>query len=224
MVNYEVNPAVLIPYLPKGTELDFWKGKTFVSLVGFMFLDTYLLGIPVPFHRNFEEVNLRFYIKCQTDDGERRGVAFIKEIVPKWTISTVANFVYNERYAALPMRHRIHHSDDVVSAEYEWKFRNNWQRIAVKCSGKPQDLVKNSDAEFFTEHYWGYSVMSNGETLEYQVEHVPWKVWSCEECEVKVDVEALYGQNFAPFLKNPHSSLLAEGSPIKVHKAQYFHH
>jgi len=57
MANYEVNPAVLGKYLPYKTELDTWNGRHYVSLVGFMFLDTKVLGIKIPFHVNFEEVN-----------------------------------------------------------------------------------------------------------------------------------------------------------------------
>lgn len=63
IINYEINPDLLLQYLPEGTELDFYRGKCYVSLVGFMFLNTRLLGLPIPFHRNFEEVNLRFYVK-----------------------------------------------------------------------------------------------------------------------------------------------------------------
>jgi uncharacterized protein YqjF (DUF2071 family) len=34
-----------------------------VSLVGFLFQNTRLRSIPIPFHRIFEEVNLRFYVR-----------------------------------------------------------------------------------------------------------------------------------------------------------------
>ena len=63
MLNYEIEPAVLAPFVPQGTELDSFDGKTFVSIVAFLFLDTRIGGIPIPFHRNFEEVNLRFYVR-----------------------------------------------------------------------------------------------------------------------------------------------------------------
>jgi uncharacterized protein YqjF (DUF2071 family) len=63
IANYVIDPATLANYLPAGTELDLWEGKYYVSLVGFMFKNTKLLGIKIPFHVNFEEVNLRFYVK-----------------------------------------------------------------------------------------------------------------------------------------------------------------
>ena len=91
IINYEVNPEILEKYLPNGVELDFWDGKCLISVVGFMFLNTQLLGISVPFHRNFEEVNLRFYVKKWENQQWKRGVVFIKEIVPKKALSIIAN-------------------------------------------------------------------------------------------------------------------------------------
>ena len=40
-----------------------------MSVVGFMFADTRIRGIAIPFHRTFEEVNLRFYVKRSVDGG-----------------------------------------------------------------------------------------------------------------------------------------------------------
>src|SRR4026208_556537 len=83
MLSFEIDPRVLSPLVPAGTELDEWQGRTFASLVGFLFLDTRVFGLAVPFHRNFEEVNLRFYVRRMASDGLRRGVVFVKEIVPR---------------------------------------------------------------------------------------------------------------------------------------------
>ena len=76
-------------------------------MVGFLFLNTKVLGVPVPFHRDFEEVNLRFYARSKAEEGWRRGVVFVKEIVPRWAIAAVARWCYGERYAAMPMRHQV---------------------------------------------------------------------------------------------------------------------
>src|ERR1700722_15876019 len=84
MLNYEVNPGILQKYVPAGTELDSFQGKTYVSVVGFRFCRTRLLGaIPIPFHTEFEEINLRFYVRRSVGSETRRGVVFIGEIVPK---------------------------------------------------------------------------------------------------------------------------------------------
>ena len=74
LANYKVEPELLKPYLPYGTELDLWQDSCYLSLVGFMFVNTKIKGVKIPFHVNFEEVNLRFYVK-RYDNGEwKRGV------------------------------------------------------------------------------------------------------------------------------------------------------
>jgi len=73
MLNFVVDPAIIAPLVPPGAELDYENGETFVSVVGFLFLDTRLLGLPIPFHRDFEEVNLRFYVRKKSADTWRRG-------------------------------------------------------------------------------------------------------------------------------------------------------
>ena len=98
IANYVIDQRVLAPYIPVGTELDLWNGNCYVSLIGFLFKNTRLLGFSIPFHANFEEVNLRFYVKRKDGEGWKRGVVFIKEIVPKFALSVVANVVYNENY------------------------------------------------------------------------------------------------------------------------------
>src|SRR6266850_1391491 len=107
MLNYAIDPALVQHLVPRGVELDFFAGKTYVSLVGFMFLRTRVLGRRVPFHQDFEEVNLRFYVRRQVSGGTRRGVVFIREIVPKRAVAAVARLVFNENYVCLPMVHKI---------------------------------------------------------------------------------------------------------------------
>lgn len=219
MINYEIDPSILSSYIPRGTQLDFWNGKAYISLVGFMFLDTTVRGFSIPFHKNFEEVNLRFYVKkADTTEGERRGVAFIKEIVPRLGIAHVARIFYNEKYVALPMQHHIEHNPTKITSEYQWKFNKKWQKIGIVCQGTPQLPLKDSEAEFITEHYWGYSIQRNGDTMEYQVKHPQWRIWKGVQCEISVDMKALYGSSFAPFLEKPVSSFLAEGSEVSVFK------
>lgn len=224
MLNYEIDPTVLAPYVPKGTEIDFWDGRTFVSLVGFMFLKTKVLGIPIPFHRNFEEVNLRFYVRHKGPEGWRRGVAFIKEIVPRFAIAAVARGVYNENYVSLPMRHTLELEGDCFpttggTVEYGWRFQGQWHSMKAIASGAPGPLQAGSEAEFITEHYWGYAAQVDGGCVEYRVEHPPWRVWSVREWNLVCDAVALYGPEFGQVLTQPPSSaFLAAGSEITVRK------
>src|SRR6185437_11165669 len=90
MLNYRVDPALLAPYLPAGTTLDLWRGDAFISVVGLLFDDTRVLHVPIPFHITFPEVNLRCYVRREVGGETRRGVVFIRELVPRAAIAFVA--------------------------------------------------------------------------------------------------------------------------------------
>lgn len=220
LLNYEIEPAVLAPFVPAGTELDDWRGSTLMSVVGFLFLRTRLLGVPIPLHRDFEEVNLRFYVRRRAEDGWRRGVVFIKELVPRFAIALVARTLYHEPYLALPMSHRLERTDGVVRrVEYSWRFHGQRHAIRLATQDAPQPLREGSEAEFITEHYWGYNRQPEGSTLEYRVEHPRWRVHEVCEATLECDVAALYGEQFAESLRGrPSSVFLAEGSPISVYR------
>lgn len=225
MLNYEVEPRLLQPYVPNGTELDTWQGRTYASIVGFLFLNTRLLGCPIPFHQNFEELNLRIYVRRKAPDGWRRGVVFIKEIVPRWAIAKVARVVYNENYVARPMRHQLTRAADNPHAlqlnsavEYDWR-EGEWQRLRLTTAGAAQPLRPGSEAEFITEHYWGYAAQRDGGCVEYQVEHPPWLVWEARDALFECDVAQVYGERFVePLSAKPRSAFVAAGSPIIVRR------
>lgn len=217
MVNFEVDPALVRRLAPRGTEIDFWNGRTYVSLVGFLFRDTRVMGIPVPGHRHFEEVNLRFYVRHRAEDGWRRGVTFIKEIVPRRMITLVANALYNERYVTMPMRHQL--SSNRI--EYGWRSQAQWNRLSADFSGDPGPLRDGSEAEFITEHYWGYTAQRDGGTIEYRVEHPRWRVWEAPRMSWQVDGVDLYGAEFGAVLSSRETSaFLAEGSGIAVYRGR----
>ena len=220
MLNYEIDPAVLAPWVPRGTALDLWDGRTLVSVVGFRFLKTRVLGLAIPFHRDFEEVNLRFYVRRRHPEGDRRGVVFVREIVPRLAVAMVANLIYHERYVALPTRSRIALAPGRGgSVEYGWRLSGRWNGLSVGCAGDPAPLVPGSEAEFITEHYWGYAAQADGGTVEYRVEHPPWRVWPAIGPALDCDVERLYGPQFTEALSRPPASaFLAEGSPVVVRR------
>jgi uncharacterized protein YqjF (DUF2071 family) len=218
MLNFAVDPELLKPLVPPGTELDFHKGQTFLSVVGFLFLDTRVIGLPIPRHRDFEEVNLRFYVRRKSLDQWRRGVAFIRELVPRLAIATIARTFYGEPYSAVPMRHSLEHKEGRVLAEYQWRRGTRWETLSMTAAGEPQASAEGSHEEFITEHYWGYTARRGG-LSEYQVEHPRWKVWTAQTWEFDAEVATLYGPQFVETLSAPAvSAFLAEGSPIQVHR------
>jgi uncharacterized protein YqjF (DUF2071 family) len=218
MLNYEVDAGLLLPFVPAGTELDRWNGKVFVSLVGFRFLRTRIFGLPIPFHVNFDEVNLRFYVHRREGDEVRRGVVFLREIVPRRAIALVARTFYNENYIALPMAHEIRATDDSgLAVAYRWRTGTGWSAIRLEVQGKSELASEGSHEQFITEHYWGYAAQPDGGCVEYRVTHPAWRVWSARRAEFEGDVEELYGKEFAAVLRGvPASAFLAEGSAVSV--------
>jgi uncharacterized protein YqjF (DUF2071 family) len=198
-------------------ELDLYEGVCYVSLVAFMFQKTRILGIPVPFHINFEEVNLRFYVRKNTPEGWRRGVVFVKEIVTKPAIAIVARTIYREPYVTMPMRYAWSYGEDNLEVTYLWKSKKHWYEFSVEAASRAVPIEVGSVEEFITEHYFGYTRWDAQITKEYGVEHPRWEVYPVQSHQIKVDFEALYGSEFA-FLnaQDPTSVLLAEGSEVRV--------
>ena len=215
MVNYEIEPSLLENFVPNGVELDFHEEKCFVSLVGFMFLDTRVLKVPVPFHINFEEVNLRFYVRRETETQTRRGVVFIKEIVPRMAIATIARVFYGEPYEAWKMSHQKTDKELI----YVWWNRDGAHHIKIEIGKNSGVPAANSHGKFIIEHYWGYTKRSAGQIDEYKVEHPKWELFAVDSYEIKADFGKLYGAKFA-FLNEakPHSIFMAKGSEVAVYK------
>lgn len=218
MLNFAVDPKLLESRVPLGTALDFHERRTFVGVVGFLFLDTRVMDIPIPLHRNFEEVNLRFYVRRKSDDGWRRGVVFVRELVPRSAIAMVARVFYGEPYSALPMRHEIVHRDGDLEVEYGWRHGGEWESLRMTAAGEPQDISVGSHEEFITEHYWGYTGLRS-RVSEYKVEHPRWRVWPAKTWSFEAEVATVYGAEFVETLNTaPVSAFIAEGSKVEVRR------
>lgn len=217
MANYLVDASVLLPFVPAGTTLDLYNGNVYVSLVGFMFTNTRLLGIRIPFHVNFEEVNLRFYVRYNDGGVWKRGTVFIKEIVPRRAIGFIANNLYQENYSSMPMKHFLRKTASETRLGYHWKYKNKWNRLEAVVTGDAVSMATGSSEEFIAEHYWGYSKYSDSRTVEYEVVHPPWNIFAVTEHVVDCDFAALYGPAFSMLDDmEPASVFVAEGSAIRI--------
>ncbi len=216
LINYEIDAAVLKPYIPNGTELDFWDNKCYISLVGFMFENVKLLGVKIPFHTRFEEVNLRFYVKRFENNEWKRGVVFIKEIVPKPALTFVANTIYKEHYETLPMFHSLNFERNQRLFTYGWNKQNYKNSFTIITENELSDIEAQSESEFITEHYFGYTKTDKG-TYEYEVKHPRWQQYKVKNYFINVDFKGTYGDTFE-FLhpQRPISVMLAKGSEIRV--------
>jgi uncharacterized protein len=218
MVNYSIDKTLLNKYLPSETEIDLFNDVCYLSLVGFMFLNTSIKGFKIPFHKNFEEVNLRFYVKRNENNRWKRGVVFIKEIVPKAAVSFIANTLFKENYETLPMEHEWEVNEDTLTIEYKWK-KKRWNSLKVIGENLLKNIEERSEEEFITEHYYGFTKINNTKTMEYSVEHPRWQIYKVNDYFIDVDFNNIYREEFG-FLKDEKSKsvFLAEGSEIQVRK------
>jgi len=224
MAQYVVAPETLAPYLPAGLELDLYCGannetsRCYVSLVAFLFDRVRLKGLAIPFHTRFEEINLRFYVTHPAPDGTRkRGVVFIREFVSRAAIAFVARKFYEEPYTAIPTRHGIEQTPEALNVSYAWKLNNRWHTISAAAGVIPQEMAPGSEADFITDHFWGYTKRTDGSTSAYEVQHPRWQTYTLTSPKIDVDFAALYGPAFAHLNHaQPASILLAEGSPVSV--------
>lgn len=217
MANYEVDPSVLIPYLPKGVELDYFNGKTYVSLVGFLFKDCSIFKVPIPSMGTFEEVNLRFYVTRKVGDELRRGVVFINETVPNKIVAWVANKLYKEHYTAVPTTHDWKFSKEEKEITYQWKVQSKWNSIKVIASTTKHKMEEGSIEEFIFEHYYSYTKASSKMSIEYKINHPSWEVNTIKDYQIQCDFSAFYGKEFNALNSTmPQSIMLAEGSNISV--------
>lgn len=218
MINYAVPPALLEPFVPPGTRLDLWQGKALLSLVGFRFLDARVRGVAIPFHRNFEAINLRFYVRRIGGDNQR-GVAFIKEIVPLKAVAQVARSLYNENYVSLPTSQRIKFSASGGDVAYGFQIGKRWNQLRLRTRGEPEFARPHTEAHFVTDHYFGYATQRDGGCTEYCVAHPPWRLWQVIDAETDIDATHAFGAQFVEvFAQRPTSVLVAEGSEVSVGK------
>jgi uncharacterized protein len=225
MLNYAVDPAILQPLVPTSTELDSWCGRTFVSVVAFRFLQTRVRGIGIPLHRDFDEINLRFYVRRMGPEGWRRGVAFVKEVVPRRGIAWVARLAYNENYVACPTRSTIelpgNDRRSTGRVAYRWTCRGSTMMTTAAIHGAPATPADDAVETFISEHYWGYSRQRHGDTMEYRVEHPRWRVWAATGATLSGDVGRFYGSVFRDVLRAPPSTaFVADGSNVAVYPGQ----
>jgi len=219
ILTYAVDPIQLIDRVPAGTTLDSWRGKTFVSLLGFQFQDTKVLGVPIPFHQDFEEVNLRFYVRRVVGDEVRPGVVFIRELVPRPLVGEMARLLYREPYIAVQMRSAVEPGPPPRVA-YEWNLDVRKCAIAGAGEGEGTTAAPGSLEEFVTQRAWGYNGEPGKDTLEYYVHHPPWRLWPARKTTVDYDAAVLCGVELARQLAAPAcpiSALIADGSAVTVH-------
>ena len=213
ILTYEVPPALLEPHLPSGLRLDTRGGRAFASLVAFDFEDTRVGGVAWPGARRFPEINLRFYVT----DGPRRGVVFVRELVPKPLVSWLARALYHEPYLVAPIESRVDEGASEVLAERRLLWRGRHHRVEVNGHKPATRPAEDSDEHFFKEHHWGFGRTRRGHPIGYEVRHPVWDVYPVRSWSLDLDWAAVYGPAWGALAaEKPVSVILAAGSPVSV--------
>ena len=217
MANYAIDVAKLKEYLPSGVEIDLYQGKAFVSLVGFLFKNSRIFGMPIPLLGTFEEVNLRFYVKRKESNGYKRGVVFINETVPYKPVAWLANKLYKEHYISIPTKHRIENHQSHKEVEFQWKTPSQWNKIEVEANILSEEMERGSFQEFIFEHYYGYTRLNDTTSQEYRIRHPRWKLNRVTKYDINCNFAEMYGPAFAELTyQEPKDVFIAEGSNVSI--------
>ncbi len=223
ILNYEIDPALLLPFVPKGTELDYWNDTTFASMVGFLFLDTRVLGMAIPFIETSKRSISGF--TCGTRPRMAGAAASFRQgDCTATAIAWTARWLYNENYVACPpviLFFDLRRSPPTSSLQGITGLTGGDRLHRAETRGEPYCFAEGSQEEFVSQHYWGYSAQKDGGTIQYRVEHPAWRIWQAAGCKFDCDVEPLYGKPFAKALiRPPLSAFLAERSAVTVYKGK----
>jgi uncharacterized protein len=213
VISYVVDPKRLQADLPPGCVPDLRDGCAFVSLVAFDFLSTRVMGISWPWHRNFPEINLRFYVR----HGDRRGVCFVREFVPKRLIATIARLLYNEPYLSARMTSLTRETPDTIEVKHDLTLAGLTNRICVIGNKPALRPDPDSVEHFFKEHSWGFGTGRRGRLISYRVDHPTWDIWPVRSFDIEWNWKDVYGPDWA-FIADakPYSVVLACGSDVRV--------
>ncbi|MEP1490252.1 MAG: DUF2071 domain-containing protein [Algibacter sp.] len=210
MSTYQVESKILEPYLPQDTEIDLYKGKALISIVAFTFSKVKFFGIKIPFHQKFGQINFRFYVKSKIDDT--KGVVFIKEFAPKPLIALTASLFYNEPYHYKRVGFKMSKSSNKIEINYQHKGI----KLTAKSTLKTVSLKQNTIEHFVVDRYVAFIKSKKRKTVEYKINHKPWKLLKLKSVYVNNDILHLLPSKFknAKYL----TSCFVDGSHVTVEK------
>ena len=213
LLTYEVEEAVVRPYLPEGVEPDVVAGQALVSLIAFDFVDTRIRGRRIPGFVDFPEVNFRTYVR----QGDRQGVVAIRELVPSPLAAAVGRLRFNEPFRSTPMESRTASMGDELVVEHRWRWKDRRYFVRMTADQASAPSTQEGPAHHLLGRRWAFGTSRHGEPIVLRVEHPHWALRPVRTVDFEVDFAALYGPEWAVLNeRRPSSTLLAVGSPVSI--------
>ena len=213
---WAVHPSLLAPMVPARAILDLWNGDALLSLVGMRAVNVRVSGLPVPLHQDFDQISMRFCVRREVAGETRRGLVFVKQIVPSASMTLVDRLLYHANYVNAPTRHDIEPGEQGWTS-YEWLVGERWNRFSAVRAGAAVAPAEQSIEEFISHRPWAYSRQADGSTLESCAEHPRWEVWPAQEMLLDCDVAPLFGVEYVPvFASQPIATFVAVGSTVAL--------
>ncbi|WP_132051609.1 YqjF family protein [Pseudocnuella soli] len=176
-LHWKVPQDLLRPLVPPGLELDMHNSETWVSLVAFTMEQIRPRGLPaVGFVSNFEEINLRTYVRVDN----KPGVYFLSIEAGNGLFAFIARNLSGLPYETAAMLRRNGANQPYTSIN---KRRDFQLQASFKIgSGQSQ---KSALDHFLTEKYCLY--LQKGNTIyRYDIHHRPWNLYTVEQLQLKV--------------------------------------
>ena len=222
VLSWPIDDRIIRPQLPKALEIDRCNGQTYVSLVALTIQNLRLCGLPA-WPATFPQLNIRCYVRRPMPDGTcRRGVTFLKQLVPHRTTALAARLFYREPFAAIPRLQTGHNTPGQPQPpanriSYGWQTAGQSGGLWAESEPPFAPAEPDSLADFLTARYWGYNSQDAGTVREYAVARAAWAVSPASNCGVDGNLTGLLGPELAAALTgHPATALIAAGGPVKI--------
>ncbi len=219
-VNFQIDQRILQPLVPKGLELDFFNGETYVSLIAMMLRNVKAWGLPFSIIPSSPELSLRFYVRRPGDGESAKGTCLIKDYISGSTAAWYLESQFKSDFSKLKMKYKNsgfgeHETPEV---EYQWKVDDHWNKLRVRARSRIHKTERASKVGFILDHFTYFGTYK-GRTLAYRVERPTWNIWDAAQANFTCDVKRLFGDAFVkPLSKRPASVFVTAGSPVTIYK------
>jgi uncharacterized protein len=186
-LHWPVDPDVVAPYLPRGTEPDVIDGVTYVGLIPFHMRGAGAgRGHPTEYLGDFLETNVRLY---SVDATDRHGVVFRSLEASRLATVLAARWGYRLPYVWSRMRVERYGDVWTWSSVRRWPHRGLRTQIAIRVGA----VVAPTPLDIWLTARWGLHHRVAGRTIWTPNEHEAWPLRTAEVIELSDELVSAAG-------------------------------